>query len=360
MTNFRYKFAMFSRQLIAITLLYTSYVSSIPVIPLRLRHYYPFCKHCLRCAKTVADVIQSNHSYNSVRPVLIRLCEDIMSDIKLQGRVLCPGLVDTYAPPSLRIASQAVFAPAELCERLEFCPRASNRQNIGDVSHGVIRALSVEERKMKLGRNHMSDDDDMSVDQFQPIRILQLSDIHLDRLYQEGTATDCGLFICCRNGLNGTGRAGRYGEYKCDLPLATLGLLTKHLRDLDPQPDFVIYTGDNPTHDIWEKTLQGQTESSRFLVDFLSKNLPNQTIYPAIGNHETFPDNFYYPPLYGNFTAAIADFWQRWVAFPENALQTVRAGGYYTMLIRPGLRLMSLNTEFGYEFCCCGDSRDDD
>ena len=39
------------------------------------------------------------------------------------------------------------------------------------------------------------------------------------------------------------GQAGRYGAYECDLPMTTLKLLVDHLRKLDPQPDFIIYTG---------------------------------------------------------------------------------------------------------------------
>ena len=39
------------------------------------------------------------------------------------------------------------------------------------------------------------------------------------------------------------GQAGHYGAYECDLPMTTLKLLVDHLRKLDPQPDFIIYTG---------------------------------------------------------------------------------------------------------------------
>ena len=39
------------------------------------------------------------------------------------------------------------------------------------------------------------------------------------------------------------GSAGHYGSRQCDLPMVTLDLLLDTLRDLDPQPDFYIYTG---------------------------------------------------------------------------------------------------------------------
>ena len=39
------------------------------------------------------------------------------------------------------------------------------------------------------------------------------------------------------------GQAGHYGAYECDLPMTTFRLLVDHLKKLDPQPDFIIYTG---------------------------------------------------------------------------------------------------------------------
>ena len=37
--------------------------------------------------------------------------------------------------------------------------------------------------------------------------------------------------------------AGHYGNYTCDLPLVTLDLVVEAITELDPQPDFIIYTG---------------------------------------------------------------------------------------------------------------------
>ena len=37
--------------------------------------------------------------------------------------------------------------------------------------------------------------------------------------------------------------AGRYGDFECDLPNVTLDLLLDTIKELDPQPDFIVYTG---------------------------------------------------------------------------------------------------------------------
>ena len=44
-------------------------------------------------------------------------------------------------------------------------------------------------------------------------------------------------------------------------------------------------------------------------------------------------------------TKRIAQYWKEWVEFPEEALDTVAVGGYYTMMIRKGLRLISVNSD---------------
>jgi sphingomyelin phosphodiesterase len=318
-------------------------VSSICAAPVPVAQVndrsYPFCDGCIHMVEAAKGMIQSNKTFAETRAILIGLCRDWLDIRGEEGHVMCPGLIDSYGPPGIYIISEAWLSPLETCEKIEFCPKSSVHVSKAWATHAShVSPL-----------NHV---DYKANDPLQPIRILHLTDIHLDHAYKEGAAVECEMTICCRDGLgmNGSGNAGRYGEYKCDLPIVTADLLMNHLRQLDPQPDFTIYTGDNPPHDVWNETWNGQTESTKFVVDYLSKNLPNQTIYPAMGNHETFPESFYYPPTYGNLTASLADFWQQWVELPDSALQTIRSGGYYTMLIRPGLRLMSINTDYGYQY----------
>lgn len=57
--------------------------------------------------------------------------------------------------------------------------------------------------------------------------------------------------------------------------------------------------------------------------------------------------------LYNTVTAAtgcalilqMADLWSDWL--PEDCLNTIRQGGYYTTLLRPGHRIVSINTQIG-------------
>lgn len=67
------------------------------------------------------------------------------------------------------------------------------------------------------------------------LRILQLSDIHLDENYAVGSNTDCGEPLCCRgsNGLPSTAAdgAGYWGDYRnCDIPPRMFDSLLSHLK----------------------------------------------------------------------------------------------------------------------------------
>jgi hypothetical protein len=64
------------------------------------------------------------------------------------------------------------------------------------------------------------------------------------------------------------------------------------------------------------------------------------------GNHEAFPCDQFGPNgatewLYDE----IATLWSEWL--PSECIETIRYGGYYSMLVRPKLRFISINTQFG-------------
>jgi len=67
-----------------------------------------------------------------------------------------------------------------------------------------------------------------------PIRILQLSDIHFDPAYLEGSEADCEEPVCCikmpKKGELVKKKAGYWGTAaKCDIPLRTVENLLEHI-----------------------------------------------------------------------------------------------------------------------------------
>lgn len=76
-------------------------------------------------------------------------------------------------------------------------------------------------------------------------------------------------------------------------------------------------------------------------------------IFPAIGNHDTFPvDQFNRIPRdashYDDFDWLLSGLAEYWAPFLDSgAIQTLRSGGYYTQLVKPGFRVIALNTQWG-------------
>ncbi len=61
------------------------------------------------------------------------------------------------------------------------------------------------------------------------IKVLHLTDLHVDLHYKENTNTVCGEPLCCREN-NGPGDSGYWGSYGCDLPFRTLESALKHIK----------------------------------------------------------------------------------------------------------------------------------
>ncbi|GAA6232060.1 sphingomyelin phosphodiesterase [Lates japonicus] len=186
-------------------------------------------------------------------------------------------------------------------------------------------------------------------------RVLFLTDIHLDQEYQTGSAADCKDPLCCRKDSGSPSwrrrEAGYWGTYsKCDLPLRTVENLLENAAKAGPW-DWVYWTGDIPAHNVWSQTRKQQLSELTVISRLIHKHLgPNVTVYPAVGNHESTPVNSFPPPfIHGNRSSSwlydtMAEEWSAWL--PEQALKTLRYGGFYTVEIQPGLRVVSLNMNF--------------
>ncbi|CAI5773755.1 sphingomyelin phosphodiesterase [Podarcis lilfordi] len=162
---------------------------------------------------------------------------------------------------------------------------------------------------------------------------------------------DCKDALCCRGGSPSRGPgAGFWGTYgRCDLPLHTLESLLQHLAGSGPF-DLAYWTGDIPAHNIWEQSRADQLGALGTITALIQKHLGPLPVYPAVGNHEAVPVNAFPPPfVVGNQSSAwlyeaMAEAWRPWL--PPHALGTLRLGGFYTLLLQPGLRLVSLNMNF--------------
>ncbi|KAF5308345.1 hypothetical protein FQR65_LT18218 [Abscondita terminalis] len=189
------------------------------------------------------------------------------------------------------------------------------------------------------------------------LKVLQISDTHLDLDYVVGSNANCDEPLCCRRNSSVLKKngvfvpAGKWGMYGCDTPKLLLRNMLQNIAIAHPDIDYIIWTGDLPPHDIWQQTKEGSLTYLVETVELLKNAFPHTLILPAVGNHEGIPaGNF--PPPWNNDTNFSIDWlynelnkhWKQWLPKSEN--NAVLHGGFYSVLVRPGLRVISLNTNY--------------
>eukprot|EP01083_Nonionella_stella_P068258 181137_1 len=186
-------------------------------------------------------------------------------------------------------------------------------------------------------------------------KILHITDLHFDYKYKVGSSATCAVrftgLTCCRAfklGVPPYRKAGEWGDVNCDSPLKLiLGIFDWLNRTFhehpEMKPDFAIWTGDNPSHHGFIQSRADDLHATEFISGLFKEFLPGLMVYPCVGNHDAYPvDQLAPPPKNKWFTDMLVRSWKHWL--DEPAIETLQKGGYYSILIRKGVRLVSLNT----------------
>ncbi|PAV84049.1 hypothetical protein WR25_07602 [Diploscapter pachys] len=97
------------------------------------------------------------------------------------------------------------------------------------------------------------------------LRVLHLTDPHLDMIYTPGMEVDCDTSLCCRQQdtpveLNSDTQttpgvknpAGHWGSIgKCDTPYYLFQNMLQHIVQTNGKIDYIVMTGDLMSHDVW-------------------------------------------------------------------------------------------------------------
>ncbi|XP_037092750.1 sphingomyelin phosphodiesterase-like [Pollicipes pollicipes] len=188
------------------------------------------------------------------------------------------------------------------------------------------------------------------------LKILQLSDPHVDLAYAAGSLADCDLPMCCHAALGpGTnGTAGPYGALAhCDIPMVTLERTLDWIVDHHPDIDLIYMTGDLPAHDIWNQTREGNQRSIRESLHLMKGRFADTPIFSSIGNHAPCFINIYPPESTISATNNISwladtfkDVWPTMFS-SDVSPGTIERGSYYSTRPIPGqLRVISINSNF--------------
>ncbi|XP_037077611.1 acid sphingomyelinase-like phosphodiesterase 3b [Pollicipes pollicipes] len=172
----------------------------------------------------------------------------------------------------------------------------------------------------------------------------QITDIHWDQTYNtSGDASDW---------CHGSGRAdtdnGAFGNYSCDAPWPLVKEAVRRMAAVQPQPTFIIWTGDNAPH--WDSGPDFKYIFS--VVDnitrLMEESFPGVPIIPCLGNHDSFPPNQFPGGDKAFYTRYLSEGgWSRLLSTDEQ--RTFGLAGYFARRISDRLVVISLNTNIYYQ-----------
>ncbi|KAJ6544016.1 sphingomyelin phosphodiesterase [Mycena capillaripes] len=202
------------------------------------------------------------------------------------------------------------------------------------------------------------------------LKVLHLSDFHLDPRYATGAEANCSTGPCCRhhNFNNASPNvtlfpAPRFGAYTCDTPMALAMAAVQAIPPLTGTQetgfDFSIYTGDLVSHDPDNQLSRAYVEyTETLLYDLFRRTLGSGPVYAVLGNHDSYNQAQDAPHSIGGALASqfswnydhLAALWAHEQWLPESAVELARAHySAYMVKRQDGLRVISLNTDMWYK-----------
>ena len=300
---------------------------------------YSNCSACELLTEYIAPFVRSGSTVAVVEQLAFAYCvvveygKDCHSVAQCSD--LCSGIISEFGPLVLNILANTSLTAQELCFDIALCPPPTAPVPGVAVPSNVSDMRGQKQWPMW---QHTSGSG----------TFVHLSDLHFDTLYSLGSSTECGLDLCCRAAWtvpgNTSGVAGMFGDYKCDSPPVLVQSVLELINvTLTPRPDFILYTGDDPAHDVWHQNRTTNLAAIASVSAALLRYFPDIPVLSAIGNHEAAPVNQFGGPGIDSwlYEALVLD-WAYYL--PDDAQQTLSYGGYYAALVRPGLYVLSINT----------------
>ncbi|XP_026276630.1 sphingomyelin phosphodiesterase [Frankliniella occidentalis] len=298
------------------------------------------CTACKAGVGLIQHYLRGGKSRDDINKIVYQFCVSL----KIQSPRVCEGLTELFGGEVVHVLKRVSLGPEEVCSFVigDACGDVYNPFHEWKVVFPPVSKPEVLEPKVPT-------------EGAPSFKVLHLSDTHFDPYYQEGTNADCNEPLCCRltNGpaLSSSTAAGRWGDYrKCDTPKRTVDNMLQHIASTHPDIDYIIWTGDLPPHDVWNQTREENLSILKETVAQMAQLFPGIPIFPALGNHEAAPVNSFPPPfvqndysinwLYDELDAQ----WRQWL--PSSVSRTVRRGAFYSVLVRPGFRIISLNMNY--------------
>uniref|UniRef100_F7C8L5 Sphingomyelin phosphodiesterase acid like 3A n=2 Tax=Ornithorhynchus anatinus TaxID=9258 RepID=F7C8L5_ORNAN len=175
-----------------------------------------------------------------------------------------------------------------------------------------------------------------------------VSDLHLDPTYH---LTDDHTKVCSSSRGANASNPGPFGDILCDSPYRLILSAFSFMNRSGQPASFMIWTGDSPPHvPVQELSTNTVISVIANMTATIRSLFPGLQVFPALGNHDYWPQD-QLPISTSEVYSAVANFWKPWLS--EDALRTLRKGGFYSQTLPSNLslhplRIISLNTNLYY------------
>lgn len=255
-----------------------------------------------------------------------------------QCKDMCSGIVNTY----IKSVETSLYTSSNL--PIYACHQLSSKCLL-DIPCTIEKELSSA-LQISLDASEPS----IINDKIRNGKILLLTDIHLDLYYHNNTDSFCGNSVCCEERY-GSGSSGYYADTTsglCEISTQFLEKFSCEYNQMYGPFDSVFVLGDYADHALARQSISYNYAEIVETHRILKKCFGSTPIIDVLGNHDIFPVNHY--------TAGKDDEWiysllNNFVHedIPVNLdylNSTIYAGGFYTVKMFDGLRLIVLNSNF--------------
>ncbi|EGR30882.1 ser thr protein phosphatase family protein, putative [Ichthyophthirius multifiliis] len=289
---------------------------------------------CLQCQLFLSK-IQSKNTTEFVRNIA-SFTEFFCTTFRIETKKVCKGAIEENAKIVIDMLQKRYTDPNMICPLLGLCPKYYDEINIEDLIKQIEQDKPIVNEYKKEQKNN---------DKY---NILHLTDLHFDEKYKEGASANCKDPNCCREeSSESTEKAGYWGYVgNCDIPFRTIEATIEFIKkNLTETLDFIIWTGDNTNHFIWEQSLEDNLKSTEQITQILQQKLPKIKVFPIMGNHESFPVNNY---DFGSqrekyFNQRLSSMWQSWIG--KEAAEMFANKGFYSTFLNEKVKIIAINTQ---------------
>ncbi|KAK6047140.1 hypothetical protein COOONC_15359 [Cooperia oncophora] len=264
--------------------LYVSFAQENP--PTKLR-FSPLCVTCNAAVSAMWLVMKLDMS----EPVVLQFATLLCKLVAKQSWVVCEGISTQFREEFFYVFRQlAEKNPSAICGLLlDECADPNDPSESGWAV--ALPPKPTKEMKAIIDKKRAQFAHPKG-SSHRYLRVLQLSDMHVDFDYNPGSEAECDLPVCCRATTEKPKKpAGYWGTVgRCDIPYRTLKNMLEHI-NATAEVDYVMLSGDFINHADWMYSIEEHKKALRNVSALIREFFPLTPTYWAIGNHEGVPVN---------------------------------------------------------------------